>query len=138
MANTNTMALNKSLQESVAAYKQLQQDISKCYQQRVQLTQQLNENEMVKKELEMLTSNESDSSDACVVYKLVGPLLVRQDTYEAKANVGKRLEYIEKEIQRLDTSLKSLEQKQVEAQKSIQKYQQKLQATVSTRNVTDS
>jgi len=98
MANTNTMALNKSLQESVAAYKQLQQDISKCYQQRVQLTQQLNENEMVKKELEMLTSNESDSSDACVVYKLVGPLLVRQDTYEAKANVGKRLEYIEKEM----------------------------------------
>lgn len=33
-----------------------------------------------------------DASNA--VYKLVGPVLVKQDTEEAKATVGKRLDYI--------------------------------------------
>jgi hypothetical protein len=31
------------------------------------------------------------------VYKLVGPLLVKQDLVEARANVGKRLEFITSE-----------------------------------------
>ena len=38
------------------------------------------------------------SEKSGVVYQLVGPLFVRQDTYEAKANVAKRLEYIQKEM----------------------------------------
>ena len=32
------------------------------------------------------------------VYKLVGPMLIKQDLVEAKANVGKRLEYITSEM----------------------------------------
>jgi prefoldin beta subunit len=49
------------------------------------------ENEMVKKELNLL-----DEED--VVYKLVGPVLVKEDTAEAKMNVEKRLEFINKEM----------------------------------------
>ena len=41
-------------------------------------------------ELELV---EEDAS----VYKLVGPLLVKQDLVEARANVGKRLEFITSE-----------------------------------------
>lgn len=37
-----------------------------------------------------------DSSNA--VYKLIGPVLVKQDTEEAKATVGKRLDYITGEM----------------------------------------
>lgn len=36
------------------------------------------------------------------VYKLVGPVLAKQDVAEAKGNVEKRIEYITKEIERMD------------------------------------
>lgn len=36
-----------------------------------------------------------------VVYKLIGPALIRQDLVEAKANVSKRLEFIGGELARL-------------------------------------
>lgn len=49
------------------------------------------ENEMVKKELLLL-----DEED--IVYKLVGPILVKEDTAEARMNVDKRLEFINKEM----------------------------------------
>jgi len=37
------------------------------------------------------------------VYKLVGPILAKQDLGECKSNVGKRIEFIDKEIARLET-----------------------------------
>lgn len=36
--------------------------------------------------------------DDAVIYKLVGPVLVKQDTIEAKQNVEKRLEFIKGEL----------------------------------------
>jgi prefoldin beta subunit len=36
------------------------------------------------------------------IYKLVGPILAKQDTVEAKGNVEKRIEYITKEIERME------------------------------------
>ena len=50
-----------------------------------------NENEMVKNEMDFL-----DDSD--VVYKLIGPILVKQEIDEAKMTVEKRLEFITKEM----------------------------------------
>lgn len=50
---------------------------------------------------------------------MVGPLLVKQDLVEAKSNVGKRLEYIEGELKRLDNGLASLDKKQAEKQKEV-------------------
>jgi prefoldin beta subunit len=41
------------------------------------------------------------------VYKLVGPLLVKQDLVEARANVGKRLEFITSERCLLPWALKA-------------------------------
>jgi prefoldin beta subunit len=51
----------------------------------------LNENTTVKEELDLL-------EDDAVVYKLVGPVLVKQELSEAKQTVEKRLEYIKKEM----------------------------------------
>ncbi|RLN08842.1 hypothetical protein C2845_PM11G19470 [Panicum miliaceum] len=91
-------------------------DISKNHQVRKQYTIQVGENELVLKartrpalpdflELELL-------NDGANVYKLIGPVLVKQDLAEAKANVKKRIEYISAELKRMDRALKDLEDKQ--------------------------
>ena len=93
--------IQAQLQEAVGSYRELQQQVSQLYQKQVTLQQQVNETQMVEQELKMLDSNSSNSEDEdgeCIVYKLVGPLLVRQDTFEAKSNVEKRLEYIKSEM----------------------------------------
>lgn len=41
-------------------------------------------------------------SDTANVYKLVGPVLAKQDVSEARTNVEKRIEFITKEIERMD------------------------------------
>ena len=41
-------------------------------------------------------------SDDASVYKLVGPVLAKQDVAESRTNVEKRIEFITKEIERMD------------------------------------
>jgi prefoldin beta subunit len=57
---------------------------------RQQLEGQLTENRMVKEELDLLDAD-------AVVYKQIGPALIKQDMQEAKLAVARRLEYIQKE-----------------------------------------
>ena len=54
-----------------------------------------NENNIVKSELALL-----DGDD--VVYKLIGPILVQQETSDAKIQVDSRIEIINKEIHKLE------------------------------------
>lgn len=58
---------------------------------RQQLDSQLRENQQVAKEFGKLTANNQ-------VYKLIGPVLVKQDQVEAKSNVDKRIEFIKSEM----------------------------------------
>ena len=60
------------------------------------MTEKKNENEMVLGELNLAPADE------VTVYKLVGPILCKQDYGEAKTNVKTRLDYIRKEIDRMD------------------------------------
>ena len=53
------------------------------------------------------------------VYKLVGPVLVKQDLVEAKANVNKRLEFIRGEIERVEQQLTKLQDKQAKRQQLV-------------------
>ena len=53
------------------------------------------ENNMVKKELTLL-------DDEDIVYKLIGPILVQQETSDAKIQVDSRIEMINKEILKLE------------------------------------
>ena len=57
------------------------------------LTEKRQENDLVRQEFALLKED-------AVVYKLVGPVLAKQDLSECKNNVQKRLEYIDKEIAR--------------------------------------
>nr|CAB3449456.1 unnamed protein product [Digitaria exilis] len=106
MASSSTPAavreMQKDLEVQANALSKIQKDISKNHQVRKQYTIQVGENEL---ELELL-------DDGANVYKLIGPVLVKQDLAEAKANVKKRIEYISAELKRMDRALKDLEDKQ--------------------------
>ncbi|CAN7049578.1 unnamed protein product, partial [Brassica rapa subsp. trilocularis] len=87
-------------------------DIIKNHQLRKKYTIQLGENELVLKngfdhiqELDLL-------QDDANVYKLIGPVLVKQDLAEANANVRKRIEYISAELKRIDATLQDNEGQQ--------------------------
>ncbi|CAG8645656.1 15553_t:CDS:2, partial [Acaulospora morrowiae] len=62
------------------------------------------ENEIVEKEFKLL----NDDSN---IYKLIGPVLVKQEKSEATLNVSKRLEYIRSEIKRVESQIKDLTEK---------------------------
>jgi len=79
--------LQAKLEVEAAAFQALSKDISAAEGARAQVAQQFSENDMVAKELARL-------EEGAGVFKLVGPLLVRQDLVEARANVAKRLQFI--------------------------------------------
>ncbi|XP_042372030.1 prefoldin subunit 6-like [Plectropomus leopardus] len=84
-------AIQKKLKAELEKYTQMQKDVSKSMAARQKLETQLTENNIVKEELDLLDSTN-------IVYKLIGPVLVKQDLDEAKSTVTKRLEYINGEM----------------------------------------
>jgi prefoldin beta subunit len=112
--------LQRDLESEANALSKIQKDISKNHQVRKQYIVQLGENELVLKELDLLKEDAN-------VYKLIGPVLVKQDLAEARANVNKRIEYISAELKRLDGILRDFENKQNSKKESIMKLQQKIQ-----------
>jgi len=79
--------LAAAVDAKVSQYRQLQEEIQKLQGDRQVLMQQQNENEMVKQELALL-------DDTSQVYKMIGPILLKNDTDDAKQTVNQRLELI--------------------------------------------
>jgi prefoldin beta subunit len=77
------------------------------------------ENNIVKNELTLL-----DDSD--IVYKLIGPILVQQETGDAKIQVDSRIEMINKEIHKLEKNYQNNFKKIDENRKKIADIQGKL------------
>ncbi|XP_029297873.1 prefoldin subunit 6 [Cottoperca gobio] len=113
-------AIQKKLKGEVEKYSQMQKDVSKGVSARQKLETQLAENNIVKEELDLLDITNT-------VYKLIGPVLVKQDLDEAKATVTKRLEYINGEIQRYEALLKDLEKKSEQHREVLSSLQQEFQ-----------
>ncbi|KAK9936761.1 hypothetical protein M0R45_013587 [Rubus argutus] len=113
--------LQRELETKTNDHSKIQKDISKNHQVRKKYTIQLGENELVLKELDLL-------SDDANVFKLIGPVLVKQDLAEARANVRKRIEYITAELKRLDATLQDMEEKQNSKKEAIFKIQQRIQS----------
>mmetsp|Transcript_13394 Transcript_13394/g.48035 ORF Transcript_13394/g.48035 Transcript_13394/m.48035 type:complete len:126 (-) Transcript_13394:2176-2553(-) len=115
---------SKSVQDKLALeandFQMIQKEISRSMHSRRQFVQQFSENDMVMKELERIDDEENG------VYKLIGPVLIRQDIVEAKNNVGKRLNFIRNETVRIDKLLKVFEIKQETKHKEILELQKKL------------
>uniref|UniRef100_I1KQC5 Prefoldin subunit 6 n=1 Tax=Glycine max TaxID=3847 RepID=I1KQC5_SOYBN len=91
MSSSNLRDLQRELENKANDLSKLQKEIAKNHQMRKKYTVQLGENELVLKELDLL-------KDDANVYKLIGPVLVKQDLAEANANVRKRIEYISAEF----------------------------------------
>ncbi|KAI3739388.1 hypothetical protein L2E82_30004 [Cichorium intybus] len=123
MASSSSAAreLQKELEVKANDLSKIQKDISKNHQVRKKYTIQLGENELVLKELDLLNEDAN-------VYKLIGPVLVKQDLAEANANVRKRIEYISAELKRLDSTLQDMEEKQNSKKEAIFKLQQRIQS----------
>ncbi|KAG5851968.1 prefoldin subunit 6 [Anguilla rostrata] len=113
-------AIQKKLKSELEKYQEMQKDVSKSMSARHKLETQLTENNIVKEELDLLDSENT-------VYKLIGPVLVKQDLDEAKATVSKRLEYINGEIQRYETLLKEMERKLDQHREVLSSLQQEYQ-----------
>ena len=77
------------------------------------------ENNIVKKELALL-------DDEDVVYKLIGPILVQQETSDAKIQVNSRIDIINKEIHKLEKNYQTNTKKIDDNKKKIADIQGKL------------
>ncbi|KAK1623884.1 prefoldin subunit [Colletotrichum phormii] len=81
------------LQKLSEDYQALQQELQTTVQSRQKLEAQRQENLGVKEEFDKLKDGEQ-------IYKLVGPVLLKQDKVEAESTVKGRLDFITKEIER--------------------------------------
>lgn len=67
------------------------------------------------------------------VFKLCGPVLVKQELDESKQNVNKRIDFISKELKRCNDTLVTMEKKQDKQRETLQKLQQQLQVAVAMK-----
>lgn len=67
------------------------------------------------------------------MYKLFGPVLVKQELEESRQNVAKRMEYIKKELKRCNDTIETLEKRQDKHRENLQKLQQQFQVSVAMK-----
>lgn len=75
----------------------------------------------------------SSLADDASIYKLVGPVLLKQDKTEAEMAVSGRLEFIEKEIQRIEKSIAEIEEKGEKKKMEVYQLQTQLQGQQSAQ-----
>ncbi|GLD98082.1 hypothetical protein PINS_up006779 [Pythium insidiosum] len=114
------MSLKEQVDSEMARYRALQEEVQVLATQRQQFAQQANENSMVKQELDLL-------EDDAKVYKLIGPVLLKQEVGDAKTNVKKRLEFINNELEKVNSKIEQKEKDAVEIRKSIAQMQMEMQ-----------
>ncbi|XP_058067021.1 probable prefoldin subunit 6 [Anopheles bellator] len=112
-----TAVLQRKLDSELKHFRDSQKEFSKLMQTQQQLDGQYLENKSILEELQMLKPTNT-------VYKLYGPVLVKQELDESKQNVAKRIEYITKELKRCSENINQLEQKQDKYRANLQKLQQ--------------
>ncbi|RMD41985.1 hypothetical protein DV735_g3138, partial [Chaetothyriales sp. CBS 134920] len=112
-------ALSETLQKS-------QEDLETTVEKRQRLEAQHQENKAVKKEFDGL-------ADDAAIYKLVGPVLLKQDKVEAVGAVDARLDYIGKEIARTEDRIKELQESSQKTQSEAVQLQQKIQTLLQAQ-----
>ncbi|KIY66187.1 Prefoldin [Cylindrobasidium torrendii FP15055 ss-10] len=96
--------------------------MARAVEAREKLGTQQAENETVKAEFQKLKPENA-------IYKLIGPVLVKQEQSEAKTNVDTRLSFITSEIKRVEGQIKEVESKAEEKKAEIIATQTALQQT---------
>ncbi|EXJ94763.1 prefoldin beta subunit [Capronia coronata CBS 617.96] len=110
---TKLQALSEALQK-------YQDDLQTAIEARQKLEAQQQENQAVQKEFVSL-------ADDAGIFKLVGPVLLKQDKTEALSAVQGRLEFIGKEISRIEAKIQELQEGSEKKRVDLMQLQQKLQ-----------
>ncbi|XP_022146513.1 prefoldin subunit 6-like [Momordica charantia] len=98
-----------------------QKDITKHYEIKEKYLKQLRGIDSGLQELDLLKEHED-------VYKLVGPLFVKQDPAEPNANIVMKIGFISAELKRLEEIIEDLEQKQNGKMDLISKVEHRLES----------
>ncbi|KAJ1976796.1 Prefoldin subunit 6 [Dimargaris xerosporica] len=115
------MSLEAKLEAKSKEFQKLQRDYSISIKNLEKLQSQLQENEIVQKEFKILNGDAN-------IYKLIGPVLVKQERAEAVSNVDKRIDYIRSEIKRVEGLIKDLGQQQDAKRQELMELQSSLQS----------
>ncbi|KAH6605791.1 prefoldin subunit 6 [Trichoderma cornu-damae] len=91
------------LQSLSEEFQKLQQDLQNTVASRQKLESQRQENLGVQKELKNVSEDEA-------IYKLAGPVLLKQAKFEAESTVKGRLDFIGGEIIRLEGQIKETQE----------------------------
>ena len=75
----------------VIEFRKLTAEVTKVEQMIQDYMVKRNENEMVKQEMNLLPEDTQ-------IYKLIGPALIKQEMSDGKANIEKRLDFINEKI----------------------------------------
>ncbi|KAF1810585.1 putative prefoldin subunit 6 [Eremomyces bilateralis CBS 781.70] len=94
----------KVIQDLTEKYQSFQSDLQSAVEARQKLESQQQENQSVKKEFELLSGTAN-------IYKMIGPVLMKQEKSEATMSVNGRLEFIEKEIKRVEGQISEIQNK---------------------------
>ncbi|ORZ19797.1 Prefoldin [Absidia repens] len=108
------------LEAESKAFQELQKNLTKAIESRQRLDSQQQENEQVRKEFELLGGDAN-------IYKLIGPVLVKQEKSEATSNVKNRLDLISSEVKRVETQLNELTEKSEKKKGDIAQLQMQYQ-----------
>ncbi|KAF9336076.1 hypothetical protein BG006_009770 [Podila minutissima] len=119
-------ALQRKFEAESAAYQTIQKDYSKAVESRQRLDSQLQENKIVQEEFALLKGDAN-------IYKLIGPVLVKQEKAEAVTNVDKRIDFIQAEIDRVEKQLKDLQEKTEKKRVELVQTQTMLQQAVGQK-----
>ncbi|KAL8844408.1 MAG: hypothetical protein Q9176_001318 [Flavoplaca citrina] len=93
----------QNLQTLSEEYQKLQTDLQTQITSRQRLESQQQENLAVRKEFNNLSTDST-------IYKLIGPVLLKQEKTEAESAVDGRLEFIEKEIKRVEKLISNMQE----------------------------
>merc|ERR1712241_850231 len=119
--------IQQETEKEVSELKKLESELAKSLEGKRSYMESLHENEMALKEFQIL---EDDAN----VFKMIGPVLVKQDPKEAQENVKRRLNYYKEEIERKDKYEEDLQSKIQKKTEGLFKRQQELQQLYAKMN----
>ncbi|PWY72824.1 prefoldin subunit 6 [Aspergillus eucalypticola CBS 122712] len=110
----------KQMQALTEEFQALQTELDGLVEARQKLESQQQENVGVQKEFNSL-------DDESNIYKLIGPVLLKQEKSEALMAVNGRLEFIEKEIKRIEGQIQENQDKSDKKRSEIVQFQTQMQ-----------
>jgi prefoldin beta subunit len=122
--NNPGTAIASAVDAETAKFRVIQEELQQLSRDLQVVFGQETENEMVLQELDFV-------SEESPVYKMIGPVLVKQDPDEAQQTLRKRLEFIRGEKEKLQSKIKAKEEQGNKLSVKVQQMQAQLQATTA-------